>query len=44
MMRSVKAGKKKWITRYDKELERVFFFYATVVMAAIGFILHCLQR
>jgi len=32
---------KKWVTRYSKEAERSFFFYATIVMAIVGAILHC---
>jgi len=32
--------KEKWITRYSKEAERSFFFYATIVMAIVGAILY----
>jgi len=33
---------KWWLSGYKKEYERIFFFYATVLMAIAGILLHVL--
>ncbi len=43
MRRAKKMKDRKWITRYSKEGERTFFFYATILAAVVSIIVHVLK-